>query len=69
MVLGVFPQSERLVVRFLVRARAWVVGSVPVGGSFERHWIDVSLFFSSLKINKNLKKEKVVEVVFLRGSH
>ena len=65
--LGVVPQSERLLVRFLVRSYAWVVGSVPGVGAptrgdrlmFLSH-IDVSLplflpsFFLSLKISNKI---------------
>ena len=41
--LGVFLQSERSPVWFLVRAHAWVVGQVPGWGACERRLIDVSL--------------------------
>ena len=41
--LGIVPQSKRSLVQFLVRAHAWVVGSVPGQGMFERQPIDVSL--------------------------
>ena len=42
--LGILPQSKRLPVRFLVRAHAWVAGSVPSRGMYERQPINV--FFS-----------------------
>ena len=41
--LGVFLQSERSPVWFLVRAHAWVVGQVPGWGACERQAINVSL--------------------------
>ena len=54
--LGIFLQSERSLVQFPVRA--WVVGSVPGRGAFERQWVNISSLFLpplSLKINeKNL---------------
>ena len=65
----IVPQSKKSLVSFLVRAHAWVAGSVPGWGAYERQPIDVSLLhlcFSpslslslplSLKINRyNLKK-------------
>ena len=41
--LGIILQSERLATRFPVRARAWVMGSVPGWGTYNRQLIDVSL--------------------------
>ena len=70
--LGVVPQTERSLVGFPVRAHAWVVGQVLVGGiqeatnqRFSQTWMFLSLSFSfpppSLKISnlifKNLKKK------------
>ena len=65
--LSIIPQSERLLVRFLVRAHAWVTGSVPGHAVFNRQPTDVSLshqcfslslspsLLLSWKINKSLK--------------
>ena len=53
--LGITLQREGLPVRFLVRAHAWVVGSVPGWGTNMRQLTDVSLFlppFPSLSKNK-----------------
>ena len=33
---SVIPYTKRLWVRFLVRARSWVVGSVPTWGAYRR---------------------------------
>ena len=41
--LGIIPQSERSLVRFLVRAHVWVVVLIPSWGTYERQPIDVSL--------------------------
>ena len=50
--LGIMLQSDRSLVLLLVRAQAWVVGSVPRWGRFKRQLISVSLthqcFFPSL---------------------
>ena len=65
---GVIPPSNKSPVQFLVRAWAWVLGSVPSWGAYERQPINVSLslrFFSpllspslpTLKINNILKQE------------
>ena len=63
-------RNERLPVRFLVRARAWVAGQVPSWGCARGNKIDVSLThgcFSpslspslplSLKVNKIFKKRE-----------
>ena len=74
--LGIILQSKRYTVRFLVRAPAWVDGSVPGQGSSKRQPINVSLtlmFLSlspslplSLKINKyNKNKERKPWLVWL----
>ena len=66
--LGIIPQTERLSVRFLVRANAWVVGLVPIWGAYGRQLIDASvpLFLpSSLSINlKKYKKNQKVKRIF-----
>ena len=41
--LGIIQQSKRSQDRFPVRARAWVAGSVPGQGTYERQLIDISL--------------------------
>ena len=41
--LEVISQSKRLPVQFLVRAHAWVAGSIPGQGVCQRHSINVSL--------------------------
>ena len=40
--LATVPQSEASLFQFLVRAHAWVVGSVPGGGAYKRQLINVS---------------------------
>ena len=41
--LGIVPQTERLLVRFRVRAHAWTAGQGPQLGAQEKQPIDVSL--------------------------
>ncbi|KAF6109825.1 hypothetical protein HJG60_011016 [Phyllostomus discolor] len=41
--VDVIPQSKRSLVRFLIRAHAWVAGLVPGWGVCKRQLIDVSL--------------------------
>ena len=41
--LGHPPTKKKVTSRFSVRARAWVAGSVPSQGTYERQLIDVSL--------------------------
>ena len=43
--LGIILQSERSLVWFPVRSCAWVAGSVPVWGTYEKQSIDVSLSY------------------------
>ena len=52
--LGVVLQTERSRVRFPVRAHAWVAGSVPDWGAYERQPVDVSLLLPLSK--KAMKK-------------
>ena len=57
--LGIIPQSERPPIQFSVRAHAWVAGSVPSLGAYERQLIDVSLpLFISLKKKERETKGK-----------
>ena len=81
--LGILPQTERSLVRFLIRAHAWFAGQVPGWGRMRgRQSIDVSLAhrcFSpslstslplSLKVNKIFKKnlqEEGLRILYFTG--
>ena len=60
--LGIVPQSEKWLVRLLVRAYAWVVSSVPTWGAYYRQvigflsHINVSSLSSPLYKNKQTNK-------------
>ena len=41
--VSIVPQSERPPVKFLVRAHAWVAGSVPGQGASEKQSVNFSL--------------------------
>ena len=59
--LSVIPQSQRLPVRFPLRAHAWVTGSVTGQGAYERPPVSVSpsyqcslpLFLPPFPLSKN----------------
>ena len=73
-VLGLVPQNKKSLVQFLVRAHAWVAGSVPNPGAYKRQIVDVSLLHQCFSLSpflspslplylknkfKNLKREKI----------
>ena len=59
-------QNERLLVRFPVRAQAWVAGHVLTGGARERQpHIDVSLPLCPFPLSKNKKIKSFFKKVFL----
>ena len=49
--LGIFPQTEKSLVQFLVRARAWVAGLVLSRGAWERQLISISLFLPHIHVS------------------
>ena len=59
--LGIVPWSKLSPVRFLVRAHAWVAGSVPSQGACKRQLTNVSLshqcFLPSLSLSFSLSPE------------
>ena len=68
--LDVIPQSERSLVRFQVRTHAWVVGSVPSQGTYERQQTNVSHIDVSLPLSPvpllSLKKKNQKACLWVR---
>ena len=72
--MGTILQTKRSLVRFLVRAHAWVVDLVPSWGAYRRQPINASLplflppFPTSLKLKTNYDVDAVlfpsVDVLF-----
>ena len=65
--LGIILQTKMLQVRFLVRAHAWVVGSVPSRGVCRRPLIDVSLPFYLPSPLSGINKRKKIKKRILLG--